>query len=190
MIKQFLIKNLLVIHSGPMANKLYSAFKLAALPAAGLSISERFTGWYIESQFFILLLMGGLLGDLILGVWKHLKLRTFSFKNLLLGFTEKMAIVTVAYFFTEAIMQIISDGDLDSVYFKVISKLTIFIFPAGNAAVNMGIITNGKFPFPFILKRIAKFNKSGDLGVFNMKNKTNESENSNTDSTEQSDSGL
>ncbi|SHF18953.1 hypothetical protein [Chryseobacterium vrystaatense] len=172
--KEFIIKNLLSIHSGGVGGKIWASVQLASVPAVGLSISERLTGWYIDSQFFIMLLIGGLLGDLILGVWKHLKLRTFSFKKLLLGFTEKMAIVTIAYFFTEAIMQIISDGDLDSVYFKMFSKIAIFLYPAGNAAVNMGIITNGKFPFPFLLKRIAKFNNSGDLGVFNMKKNQDE----------------
>lgn len=173
--KEFISNNLITIHSGGIGGKLWASFKLAAVPAVGLSIYERFTGWYIDSQVFVILLTGGLLGDLIIGIIKHLKLNSFSFKKMLLGFTLKMAIVTIAYFFTEAILQIISEGEMDSIYFKVISKLAIFLFPAGNAAINMGIITNGKFPPLGFLMKFEKFNKTLDINIF--KQKENESEN-------------
>ncbi|MGH1520526.1 hypothetical protein [Chryseobacterium sp. JK1] len=178
----FIVNNLLSIHSGSVVSKVSATFKLAVVPAVGISISERFTGWYIDAQFFIILLTGGLLGDLIIGIIKHLKLNSFSFKKMLLGFTLKMAIITIAYFFTEAILQIISEGEMDSIYFKVISKLAIFLFPAGNAAINMGIITNGKFPPLGFLMKFEKFNKTLDVNIF--KEKQNESENTDNNTTE------
>lgn len=178
----FIVNNLISIHSGPTYSKIFSALKLAAVPAVGLSISERFAGWYVDAQFFIILLTGGLLGDLIIGIIKHLKLHSFSFKKMLLGFTLKMAIITIAYFFTEAILQIISEGEMDSIYFKVISKLAIFLFPAGNAAINMGIITNGKFPPLGFLMKFEKFNKTLDVNIF--KQKENESENTDNNPSE------
>lgn len=184
MLIQFLIKNLLILHSGNAGEKAYAAIKLTALPAAGISISQRITGWYIESQFFMFIMVFCLFGDLAIGIIKHLKLRTFSFSKMFIGFTKKLVLIVVFYFFSEALLQIISDGDMDSVWIKIFLKLLVFAWPAGNSAVNMGIITNGEFPFPFLLKRIKKFNESGDLSLFNFKPKKDESENTNTDSPE------
>ena len=73
MVKNFLIKNLLILHSGPAADKIVSAFKLAAVPAVGLSVTERITGWYIESQPFIIILTLALFFDLGVGIAKYLK---------------------------------------------------------------------------------------------------------------------
>ena len=48
--------------------------------------------------------------------------------------------------------------------------------------VNMGILTGGKFPPLFVLNRIAKFNKTGDLKE--LKNITNEAKNTDNSNTE------
>lgn len=173
----FIVNNLLSIHSGSVASKVSATFKLAVVPAVGLTISERFTGWYFESQMFIVLLTTALFFDLGVGIAKHLKQHTFSFKSLLTGFMTKLGIVIVGYFLTEAFIQILSDADLDSVYFKVATKLMLFIYPAGNTFVNLGILSNGKFPSEGFMKRFDKFNKTFDVMVFKQKEKENETEN-------------
>jgi hypothetical protein len=162
MLKQFIIKNLINLHSGSAGGKIFSALKLAAVPAVGLTITEKLSGWYIDSQSFIQIIIGTIFADLFLGVWKHWILSTFSFKKMLLGFIQKLFIVIVFYFLSEAFMQIISDAELDSIYVKVFLKFLLFIWLAGNALVNMGIITNGKFPPLAFLKKIQKFNESLD----------------------------
>lgn len=173
----FIVNNLISIHSGPVYSKVFSALKLAAVPAVGLSISERFTGWYVESFVFIWMLGFALVADLIVGIWKHLLNETFSPKKMLWGFGQKLGLIILVYFLTEAFIQIISDADLDSVYFKVATKLMIFIYPAGNALVNVGIITKGKFPPLGFLKKFEKFNNTLDVNVFKQK----EDESKNTD---------
>lgn len=177
LIKKFIIKNLITIHSGAGADKVVSTFKLAAVPAVGLSISERFTGWYFESKLFIVLLTVALFFDLGVGIAKHLKQHTFSFKKMLTGFMSKLGIVIVGYFLTEAFIQILADADLDSIYFKVATKIMLFIYPAGNTFVNLGILSNGKFPSEGFMKRFDKFNKTFDVIVFKQK----EDETKNTD---------
>nr|DAG72880.1 MAG TPA: holin [Caudoviricetes sp.] len=169
MIKEFIIKNLIAIHSGDMAGRIWGSLKLAVVPAAGLSLSEKVIGWYIESYVFIWMLGFALIADLIIGIWKHAKNNTFSPKMMILGFCQKIGLVILVYFLTEAFIQIIADADLDSVYFKVATKLMIFIYPAGNALVNVGIITNGKFPPLGFLKKFEKFNKTLDVNVFKQK---------------------
>lgn len=169
MIKEFIIKNLLSIHSGGVGGKIWASVQLAAVPAVGLSLSEKLKGWYIESQLFIILLFAALFIDLFVGVWKHLKLNSFSPKKLMLGFGLKLGAIVFVYFITEAAIQILSDADLDSVYFKVATRLMLFFYPAGNVIVNMGIITNGKFPPLGFLTKFEKFNKTLDVNVFKQK---------------------
>lgn len=175
MIKDFLIKNLISIHSAGVGGKIWSSIQLAALPAAGLTITEKFSGWYIDSQSFIQILIGTLFADLAMGVWKHWKMNTFSFKNMIYGLTQKMFFVIVFYFLSEAFLQIIADADLDSIYTKVFLRFLLFIWPAGNALVNMGIVTNGKFPPLAFLKRIHKFNETLDYN--DLKTKKDEAAN-------------
>ncbi|WP_294267756.1 hypothetical protein [uncultured Chryseobacterium sp.] len=169
MIKDFLIKNLLTIHSGGVGGKIWSSIQLAAVPAAGLTIAEKFSGWYLDSQSFIQILIGTLFADLAMGVWKHWKLNTFSFKNMIYGLTQKMFFVIVFYFLSEAALNIISSADIGTAYLKVFLRFLLFIWPAGNALVNMGILTNGKFPPLAFLKRIHKFNETLDYN--DLKNK-------------------
>ncbi|WP_223560193.1 phage holin family protein [Chryseobacterium lathyri] len=169
MIKEFIIKNLLSIHSGGLGGKIWASLQLAAVPAVGFTISERLSGWYIESYVFIWMLGFALIADLIIGIWKHMKSGSFSPKMMIMGFCQKIGLVILVYFLTEAFIQIIADADLDSVYFKVATKLMIFIYPAGNALVNVGIITNGKFPPLGFLTKFEKFNKTLDVNVFKQK---------------------
>lgn len=170
MIKQFITNNLISIHSGGIAGKMWSSFQLAMVPAVGLTVSERITGWYLESYVFIFVLGLALIADLIAGIWKHMKFNTFSPRKMITGFSQKIALVILVYFLTEAFIQIISDAELDSIYFKVASKIMIFIYPAGNALVNIGIITDGKFPPLAFLKKFEKFNKTLNINDLNLKN--------------------
>ena len=172
--KKFIIKNLLSIKCGTMGQKLAGAFWLSLFPAVGVSLLEKTTQWYIGNQVFITLLGGAITTDLILGVWKHAKFHTFSFKKLITGFIEKAWIIILAYFLSESLVQIISETDFGAVYFKAISRLMLFIYPAGNAFVNMGIITSGEFPPAGLLKRFEKFNNNFDLNAFRDENNNND----------------
>lgn len=174
MIKQFIIKNLLAIHTSGVGSKIWSSFQLALVPAVGMTISERITGWYLESYVFIFMLGFAIIADLVAGIWKHMKFNTFSPKKMIIGFSQKIGLVILVYFLTEAFIQIIADADLDSIYFKVATKIMIFVYPAGNALVNVGIITNGKFPPLAFLKKFEKFNKTLDINELNLKNITDE----------------
>ncbi|WP_223559587.1 hypothetical protein [Chryseobacterium lathyri] len=180
--KEFIIKNLISIHSGGVGGKIWASLKLAAVPAAGWSISERITGWYLERETYIIILAFSLIADLILGVWKHLENHSFSFEKMLLGFTKKLAFSIVFYFFSEAFLQILEDSGYESLAITGFLRFLLFAWPAGNVMVNMGILTGGKFPPLFVLNRIAKFNKTGDLKE--LKNITNETENTNNNPSE------
>lgn len=177
-----ILTNLIQIQFGTMNEKIFAILKIAVLPTIGISFAEKITGWYFENFVFIALLIGAWIGDLVIGVWKHYKMDSISPKKMIFGFAEKGGIILIAYFIIEAVIQIMSDGDLDSIYFKIFTKILLFSYPAGNIAINMGIITNGKFPPLGFLKKFEKFNNSLDLNVF--KNSEDESKNNPTDNPE------
>lgn len=163
---KFIARNLLLIHTGDMYHKFIGVVNLSIFPVLGLSIVERFTKWYIDNHLFILLILGALFADLFLGIWRHYKQKTFSFTALLTGFSTKIAVVTLAYFLCEGFTQIVEEGDIGSGYIKLAYRVMIFTYPTGNALVNMGIITEGKFPPLAFLKKFDKFNKTLDVNVF------------------------
>lgn len=189
MIKEFVIKNLLSIHYGDVSDKVWSTVQLAAAPVIGVTFGEKILGWYIDSQMTIVVMIGLLLADLFLGAWKHWKLSTFSFGEMFKGFLTKAVLVVVFYLIKEALIQILSDAELDSVYVKVPLNLIIFIYLGGNALVNMGIISNGKIPPAILLKRMAKFNTTLNVDDL-IPNKSKDEKFVNFDANPIDDSGL
>lgn len=187
MLRDFIIKNLMLIHSGDYINKFWASFQLMLVPAIGLTISEKLQLWYIDSQTFIQIMFGLLFADLGLGIWKHWKMSTFSFKDMLTGFMTKAILCIFFYFISEALVQILSDAKLDSVYAKMPLKLIIFIYLGGNSMVNMGIISNGKIPPKILLDRIKKFNETLDINDLTPDKNKNEKSNSINDNSVDSD---
>ena len=168
--KEIILKNALLIHSGTISQKFLAVFNLAAFPAVGFSLVETFSKWYLDNHVIVFLIVGAIICDLFIGVWKHLKLHTFSPKKMLTGFCEKAFIILIGYFLSESLVQILSDADFGTIYIKIVSRLMIFTYPAMNAFVNMGIITNGKFPPLGLIQRFEKFNKHLDPTAFKFNN--------------------
>jgi len=52
MLKQFLIKNLLTIHSSGVGSKIWIPVQLAVLLFARISLAEKVYGRYVDSRFF------------------------------------------------------------------------------------------------------------------------------------------
>lgn len=178
-----ILKNILLIHSGTISQKFLAVFNLTALPAVGFSLMETFSKWYLDNHLIVFLIVGAIMCDLFIGIWKHLKLHTFSPKKMLTGFCEKAFIILMGYFLSESLVQILSDADFGTIYIKIVSRLMIFTYPAMNAFVNMGIITNGKFPPIGLTKRFEKFNNHLDLNAFKFKDNPQIKEDENTDNT-------
>jgi len=61
------------------------------------------------------------------------------------------------------------------VYFKVMIKLMVLLYPLSSALVNMSKVTNGAFPPSGLLKKIKNFEKTGDLESLKEKTKSDKS---------------
>lgn len=62
------------------------------------------------------------------------------------------------------------------VYFKVMIKLMVLLYPLSSALVNMSKVTNGAFPPSGLLKKIKNFEKTGDLDSLKQKTESDEND--------------
>lgn len=89
------------------------------------------------------------------------------------GFLVKVSLVLLVAILLEGISHILGKNNFITQYFKIISQLMVFIYPAGSALINSSIITEGTFPPIGFLEKIKRFNKEMDISQFKKKNSNN-----------------
>lgn len=164
-IQHFIIKQLLIIHYGVWYAKLKSSFLLGATFSPLAIIIEKFTDWYIINQVTIFFFVGAVLLDWIFGIWKHLKLKTFSWKLNGIGLLVKIGMVIGGSYLAEALPHFLGDNVFSSSTITVL-RLSIFMYPAGSCWMNMSVISNGAFPPAGWIERIQSFNKNLNINDF------------------------
>lgn len=131
-----------------------------------LYVFQHITAWTISNQDYITLVFGAILCDYFLGVWKHIRHRTFSWKKNIYGLFSKIAMVIMGAFLFEALNFLLGDGSLVGITSRV-TQLVVFLFPALSAFENMSILTNGKFPPTGWIQRFRRLSQSGNLNDIN-----------------------
>lgn len=156
----FFSSQLLVIHSGIWTAKIKSCFILGATLSPIALIIQSLTAWYLTNQGTILFFCGAILADWFFGSWKHLKLRTFSFKKNGIGLLVKIGMTVGGSFLTEALPHFIGEDNILSNTLLTVLRLSIFMYPAGSCWMNMSVVSNGAFPSNAWIRRIKSFNKN------------------------------
>jgi len=165
----FLLKNLIIIHKGTIISKFKSVFILSLI-ASPLGIIENITNWINENGGYIFFVLMAIAIDHILGSAVHLFIKNdFSIKKNLIGLVSKISLVFLVGILFEGFQFIYKKEDLLTQYLTVITRLMVFLYPAGSAFMNCAIITKGKFPPIGWMEKISKFNKT--LNIEQLKNK-------------------
>jgi len=95
-IKEFIVDNLVLLYKGSFSQKLLASAQLSLAPAAALTLTERISGWYVESEFFLFCLCVVLAIDHILDSYVHLIiLKDFTFKGNLKELITKLSIISI-----------------------------------------------------------------------------------------------
>lgn len=172
---EFILRNLQLMHSGPMADKIKASFFLAVGSSPIYWLIEKFNDWYFENYGYVIFVFIAIIFDHFLGTWVHAFIkRDFSMKRNIIGFFTKIFLVIMVAVLVEGVANILGPQNLVTEYFAVISRLMVFIYPAGSALVNVSLITKGKFPPTAWMEKIMRFNKSMDINDF--KEEDNEQE--------------
>ena len=156
----FLLQQLFLIHSGSIAIKIKASFFLGLSLSPVAFLIENINNWYVTNYSYILWVSGAILVDWAIGTIKHLIKKTFDIKMNATGIILKTAMAFFAGILFEGLTYFTKDGNLVTASLMTITRLSIFIYPAGSALMNMSVITNGVFPPIGWINKIKYFNEN------------------------------
>ena len=151
-----LLKNM---HEGTIYIKFTSTAILSVLFTPIALLFEASSEWLGANIDYIGLVLGAIAIDHLLGSLVHFFIKKdWSFKENIIGLCKKILLVVAVGFLFEGI-GLISEQSFFEEYLKIVTRLMVFLYPAGSAFVNSSILTDGKFPPTAWLEKIADFSK-------------------------------
>ena len=170
---RYLLLQYVNIADGDLPTKFLSAFKISLIAYPFIFLWDKLVKWGIPNQDYILIVLGAILVDWSFGIWKHLKKRTFSFKQNAIGLIVKISLTTGAAFLFEGLGTIVKDSaDIIVVSLTTVARVIVFLYPAVSAWQNIYIVSDERFPPKAWMERINKFNEN-----LNVKELTDENAN-------------
>lgn len=137
---------------------LSSIMKLApiAFILSGLSL------WFNNNQTFFSFIICTLLINIIIGAWKHKRAGTFKWKTFFWKNIEMWFIIILIYPLLE-MLSILAGDNFIGEGFKVLIQISTILYPGSKILKNGYILSNRKFPPGFLMERLYKFEKTGNL---------------------------
>jgi len=156
-----IVKNLNLIHIGSTSCKIKATIKLGLLVSPFGLLWDKFKVWTVDNADYITVVLIAIAIDHILGSIKHAWFdKDFTFKKNILGLLMKVGLVVACGVLFEAFNVIIKDGNFIKEYLNIITRLIVFLYPAGSAFGNSAVISGGKFPPQAWLDKLRKFQSS------------------------------
>jgi hypothetical protein len=132
---------------------------------------ERFSKWSFDNSNYIIVVLIAIAIDHVLGTAKHLWWdKDFKVSKNIIGLMVKLSLVVACGFLFEALNVIIDKDTIIQEYLTIVTRLIVFIYPAGSAFASSTIMSNGKFPPQSWLDRLKKFQANLDPQEFQPKN--------------------
>lgn len=163
---KFLSTQILIIHKGVLTAKIKASFTVGLSLSPFAILLEKFTHWYIENQTYIYWVCIAIAFDWLFGVWKHLKLKTFSWKLNGIGLLVKVSMAVGAGTLYEALPYFLGEKNIVSDSLLIVMRLSVFMYPAGSCWMNMYVVTNETFPPIGWIDKIKSFNKNLNISEF------------------------
>lgn len=113
---------------------------------------------------FLQIMLIALVSDLASGIVKHLKLKTFDFTALFIGFLIKVFVSFLGMVLINSFAAI-DTSEFFTDWILIIGMTLNFIYVGGSAFKNLHVITKGKFPPTSFMNRMKGFNN--DLSISN-----------------------
>lgn len=171
---QFLISGFWAIHKGSIIVKIKSTFILGLSLSPVAYVVDKVCHWGMTNIDYIMLVLGAICVDHILGSIYHAFFkRDFVWKKNFTGLSIKVALVVLVAFIFEGLNHIVKSDSFLKEYLIIVTRLSVFLYPAGSALMNSAEITNGVFPPIGIINWMKKFNKTLETGSPNQKSNNN-----------------
>lgn len=169
MVLSYLINILLslkLIHVGSFVIKLKASIKLAFLLSPIIFIWDKISKWGMDNSEYISFVLLAIAIDHILGTIKHLKIKDFKIKKNITGLMTKIGLVVACGLLFEGLNVIINQETLVKDYLTILTRLIVFLYPAGSAFGNSAFLSNGKFPPQSWLDKLKSFQSNLDPHEF------------------------
>lgn len=174
MILQYLINvmtSLKLIHAGTVIVKIKSSMKLGIMISPFAFLIDKLTEWGMGNGEYISFVLIAIAIDHVLGTLKHLSLMQFSIKKNIVGLMTKIGLVVACGMLFEGLNAIITHETLIKDYLTIVTRLIVFLYPAGSAFGNSTFLSGGKFPPQSWLDKLKSFQTNLDPKGFQEKNK-------------------
>lgn len=173
MLVAFIARNLIIIHKGTIVSKFKSVFYIS-LMASPIGLFDHANVWVEENGGYIFFVLMAIAIDHLLGSGVHLFVKKdFSFKKNIVGLVAKILLVFSVGVLFEGFQFIYKENNMLTDYLTLITRLMVFLYPAGSAFMNCAIITKGKFPPIGWIQKVAKFNQTLNVEQFKKQNDDN-----------------
>lgn len=168
---KFIITNLLVLHNGSLFLKVKSTFLLGLALSPFAYIFNKIINWGLSNQDYIYLVLGAIVIDHVLGSFYHALIkRDFTWKKNFTGIAIKISLVIMVGFVFEGLNHITKTDSFLQEYLIIVTRVSVFLYPAGSALMNSAEITGGVFPPLGWINWLKKFNTTLDTGHQNQNN--------------------
>ena len=156
-----IIDSFIKIHTGTLFIKIKSSFILALSVSPLAYIIEKLSKWTINNQDYIMVVLGAIIIDHIVGTILHAFYRKdFTWKKNFTGIAVKVSLVIMIGFIFEGLNVIAKHDSVLKDYLIIVTRLSVFLYPAGSALMNTSEITGGVFPPIGWVRKIKSFNQN------------------------------
>lgn len=127
--------------------------------------------WFSENKQFGQFMCIALFINMGVGIAFHVKNKSFSWGGFFARNGIMILTVSVVYIMLE-MLRYTAGNNVVGELFKITIQITTLLYPTSKVFKNVYIMSNGKYPPEFIMKKLYDFEKNGDLkAFFDSKNK-------------------
>ena len=118
--------------------------------------------WFEENKMFFSFIIYTLIVNIAVGVWFHLKNKTFKWEEFLKKNSTMLFVIMLAYPILE-FMRLIAGENIAGEIFKITIQIATLLYPASKILKNLYILSNKQYPPSFLMDKLYKFEQEGDL---------------------------
>lgn len=128
-------------------------------------IASQFNWWISENEQFGIFICVAMFVNAIVGIVAHLKNRTFNFMTFIVRNLLMIFVICAVYVVLEMLRYTAGDN-IAGELFRILIQSTTLMYPTSKVFKNAYILSDGKYPPEWLMRRLYDFEKNGDLRQF------------------------